>query len=146
MNRIKDYIGFVIWFAGVGYVLLWPLAANGYGGKLFGASLLCRDEGLVLLDILCRAAHPLTLPPTLHVLGMGSALAAGLRLVCLGLRRCRRAGTAADTGPPRDLRTVRAPAARLLASPRAKPLHPVKPRAHFGLRGSKSTPELQDMA
>lgn len=149
MNRLKDYIGFVIWFAGVGYILLWPLAANGYGGKLFGASLLCRGEGPLPLDMLCHAAHPLTLPPTLHVLGAASVLAAGLRLLCAGWRRCRRAGTAAGPEQPVDLQTLRVPAARLRPlrpSTPAKPLRAVKPPDQFGLRGIKSTSELQDMA
>lgn len=152
MNRLKDYIGFAIWFAGVGYILLWPLAANGHGGKLFGDSLLCGSEGPLPLYILCHAAHPLTLPPTLHVLGTASVLAAGLRLLCAGWRRCRRAATAAGSEQPVEAPTLRVPAARLRPlrplrpSTPAKPLRAVKPRDHFGLRGIKRTPELQDMA
>ena len=43
MNRIKDYIGFAIWFAGLGYVALWPVSSPDLDGKPFGASIVCHD-------------------------------------------------------------------------------------------------------
>ena len=69
MNRIKDYIGFAIWFAGLGYIVLWPVTSPDLGGKPFGASIFCRDASLSVLDLLCNSAHPLQLPPSLHALG-----------------------------------------------------------------------------
>src|SRR5512140_1301095 len=74
MNRIKDYLGFAIWFAGLGYIALWPVTSPDLGGKPFGASVFCRDTPLSVLDFLCHSAHPLQLPPNLHMLGFLSAL------------------------------------------------------------------------
>ena len=65
MNRLRDYVGFAIWFAGAGYVAIWPLSASGSSGALFGASLLCRvPTAFSLLGVLCNMSHPLTLSPT----------------------------------------------------------------------------------
>ena len=134
MNRIKDYIGFAIWFAGLGYIALWPVTSPDLGGKPFGASIFCRDTPLSVLDFLCNSALPLQLPPNLHVLGFLSALFVTLRLLLYAFKRSRRAvGTrAADM----SARMTRLPDA--VAPPRRKPvrvLRPVKPRTHFGLRG-----------
>ena len=134
MNRIKDYIGFAIWFAGLGYIALWPVTSPDLGGKPFGASIVCRNTPLSVLDFLCNSALPLQLPPNLHMLGLLSALFVTVRLLLYAFKRLRRAvGTrAAD---------ISAPVARLpevVLPPRRKPprpLRPVKPRAHFGLRG-----------
>ena len=38
MNRIKDYTGFVGWFAGLGYIVLWPLTVDNLSGQPFGAA------------------------------------------------------------------------------------------------------------
>lgn len=46
MNRVWDYIGFAVWFAGLGYIVLW----------LFGSP------------------EHLTLPPALRVIGVASAM------------------------------------------------------------------------
>ncbi len=134
MNRIKDYIGFAIWFAGLGYIALWPVTSPDLGGKPFGASIFCRDTPLGVLDFLCHSALPLQLPPNLHVLGFLSALFVTVRLLLCALNRLRRAvGTRAadmsalmtrlpDAVPPPQRTPLR-------------PLRPVKPRTHFGLRG-----------
>ena len=134
MNRIKDYIGFAIWFAGLGYIALWPVTSPDLGGKPFGAAIFCRDIPLSVLDFLCNSVLPLQLPPSLHVLGFLSALFVTLRLLLYAFKRSRRAvGTrAADMSAPVTL----LPDA--VAPPRRKPvrgLRPVKPRTHFGLRG-----------
>ena len=134
MNRIKDYIGFAIWFAGLGYIALWPVASPDLSGKPFGASIVCHDTPLSVLDFLCHSALPLQLPPSLHVLGFMSALFVTVRLLLNAFKRSRRAvGTrAADM----SARVTQQPDA--VAPPRRKPvrvLRPVKPRTHFGLRG-----------
>ena len=141
MNRFKDYLNFAVCFAGIGYAVLWPLAAVGDGGKPFGASVLCGG----LFDALCRAPHPITLPPALHLLGALSAIALGLRLLCRGWRHRRRARATAEPMPPAEppampLRT------RLRTTQLTQPLRPVRPRHHFGLRGTNRATEAQDMA
>ncbi len=135
MNRIKDYIGFAIWFAGLGYIALWPVTSPDLGGKPFGASIFCRDTPLGVLDFLCNSALPLQLPPNLHVLGFLSALFVTVRLLQRALNRLRRAvGTRAAN---MSALVTRLPDT-VTPSPRRKPVRvfrPVKPRTHFGLRG-----------
>jgi hypothetical protein len=131
MNRIKDYAGFVGWFAGLGYIVLWPITAGDLGGKPFGASVFCYDGAPSLTDFLCNAAHPLELPPGLHVIGFLSALFVTTRLLMHAIRRARRA--ASGTASP----SARIPAA-LAQMPQRKPgprRPAVKPRTQFGLRG-----------
>jgi hypothetical protein len=132
MNRIWDYSNFAIRYAGAGYTARWPLSSSGVGGKLFGASLVCREGTFALMGLLCRAPHPLQLSPGLHVLGFLAAALVIMQLILHAVRRTRRlVGSGAIHGP--------AQAAHLpMATPRRrKPveaLHQVKPRAHFGLR------------
>ena len=100
MHRVWDYISFAAWFAGCGYIVMWLLSTP--------------DLWL--------------LPPSLHVIGVASAIFVGLRLL---LRVVRRRRTAVCSVPARK------PAA-VLRPPRRKssyPLRSVKPRSHFGLRG-----------
>lgn len=133
MNRIKDYTGFAIWFSGLGYIALWPVASLGLDGKPFGASLFCHDVSLSLLDLLCNSAHPLQLPPGLHALGFLSTMFVTFRLLQYALKRLRRALASRAAN-------LSALIARLpdIVPPRRKPtrsLRPLKPRTHFGLRG-----------
>jgi hypothetical protein len=128
MNRLRDYMGFAVCFAGLGYLAIWPLSVNGSTGTLFGASILCRAAAPALLSKLCRAPHPLTLSPTLHALGVLSAAAAALLYCCRTFNRARQAPgadanmqIAGGTPPPRPPR----------------PLPRVKPRSEFGLRGRR---------
>jgi hypothetical protein len=132
MNRLRDYVGFAVCFAGLGYMAIWPLSASGAGGALFGASILCHAPApFDALAALCRAPHPLTLPPTLHVLGLLSAVAAALRLACRALRRTRRARPAGANAA----RVIRIPARAMPPPPNPLPPLPrVKPRSQFGLR------------
>jgi len=131
MNRIKDYAGFVGWFAGLGYIVLWPITADDLGGKPFGASIFCTEGAPRLTDLLCNSAQPLHMPVGLHVLGFLSAAFVTIRLLLYTIRRTRRAA-GGPVSPP-----VRIPVAPAQA-PRQKPASrrpPIKPRAHFGLRG-----------
>ena len=56
MNRYKDYICFVIWFAGLGTIVLWLLTSPHAGGRLFGDSLFCRADAFAPLGWLCLSA------------------------------------------------------------------------------------------
>jgi hypothetical protein len=53
MNRVWDYIGFAVWFAGLGYIVMW----------LFGSS------------------DHLVLSPGLHAIGVAAAMFVPVRLV-----------------------------------------------------------------
>ena len=131
MNRIKDYAGFVGWFAGLGYIVLWPITATDLGGKPFGASIFCTEGAPRLTDLLCNSAQPLHMPAGLHVLGFLSAAFVTIKLLLHAIRRTRRA--AGGSVSP----TVRIPAALTQVPPRkpASRRPPIKPRTHFGLRG-----------
>jgi hypothetical protein len=133
MHRLRDYVGFVVWFAGLGYMAIWPLSASGTSGALFGASVLCHAPApFGVLGVLCRAPHPLTLSPASHVLGFLLAVAAALRLAYRALRRAWRA----RAGRTNAARAIRISVA-LMPSPRPQPPLPrVKPRSQFGLRGT----------
>jgi hypothetical protein len=128
MNRLKDYAGFVGWFAGLGYIVLWPVTATELGGKPFGASIFCHDGAPSLTDFLCNSAHPLALPPGLHALGFLSALFVTTRLLMHAVRRTRRAP---GKGASSDTNEAAAPAVHRPSPARRA----VKPRTHFGLRG-----------
>jgi hypothetical protein len=66
MNRVWDHIGFAIWFAGLGYIVMWLLSSP---------------------DLLL-------LPPALHLLGMASAMFVPVHFLLRAIRR-RRAASAA---------------------------------------------------
>ena len=63
MRRVWDYIGFAVWFAGLGYIVMWLLSSP---------------------DLLL-------LPPPLHVLGVASALFVPVRLLLRAVSRRRAA-------------------------------------------------------
>lgn len=127
MDRLKDYVGFAVRFAGLGYIVLWPLTTPNAAGQLFGASIVCRAHSL--LDWLCNLSHPLTLPPALHVIGMLSAVSVTVRMLFIALRRSRRIDAAPAPGAPE---TGSQPPPRRNFR---RPAVPVKPRSEFGLRG-----------
>jgi hypothetical protein len=123
MNRVRDYLQFAVCFAGIGYIVLWPLTAH--EGAIAGleASMIC--GGRLLTDAICRLPQPLTLSPGLHLIGFVSALAVVAHCILRRLMRLR--------APPADAaRVVSRPA--MAAALREKP-RPVKPRRQFGLRG-----------
>ncbi len=137
MNRIKDYAVFAGWFAGLGYIVLWPVTASDLGGKPFGASIFCRDNSFSVLDLLCNSAHPLQLSAGLHVLGFLSAIFVTAQLLLHAIKRARRAagkGARMAASSPTGQNTA------TLTPPPRKPAPPrrwVKPRTHFGLRGMR---------
>lgn len=61
MNRCTDYIGFAVWFAGIGYAVLWPLTTDGNGGARFGASIVCGHAAGGVAVALCELPRPLAL-------------------------------------------------------------------------------------
>ncbi|MGH6684461.1 MAG: hypothetical protein ACRECA_11200 [Pseudolabrys sp.] len=63
MNRVWDYIGFVIWFAGLGYIVMWLLGSPQH----------------------------LVLPPSLHLVGLASAASIPVHLLLRAIGRRRRA-------------------------------------------------------
>jgi hypothetical protein len=134
MNRIKDYAGFVGWFAGLGYIVLWPVTSAELGAKPLGASIFCQDGSPSILDLLCNSANPVQLPPGLHALGFLSAVFVTIQLLCFAIRRSRRTiRQRADASSPAPLTQTALPLARKQNF--RPPLRPVKPRTHFGLRG-----------
>lgn len=77
MNRVGEYIRFVMWFMGLGYAVLWPFTA-------------CEGLGVRL--------H---MSPGLHLVGMMAASGVLLCLLLRPLRRWRRArATGADAPQP----------------------------------------------
>lgn len=145
MNRIKDYAGFVGWFAGLGYIVLWPITSDNLSGKPFGASIFCRDGAFSVPDFVCNSAHPLQMPAGLHALGFLSALFVTARLLVHAYKRSRRAAGVAKHAPPSPMAVASAAAAP--PPPRKpSPQRPkVKPRTHFGLRGRpQRAPVLQN--
>lgn len=133
MNRCRDYFGFAVWFAGIGYVVLWPVTATGNGGAVFGASIVCGHAAGGVAAVLCGLPHPMALPLGLHVMGFAAAMLVAVRLSCRLLRRLRRR---ADIIPAAAL-NARLPGAIPMRAPRRRvqPLRTVAPRKHFGLRG-----------
>jgi hypothetical protein len=133
MNRILDYVGFAAWLFGIGYIVLWSLTLFDHGAP-FTASLVCSVSPLAWL---CHLPNPLTLPPALQVIGLFSAGWVCLRLTLRAIARLRRV-RAYRAGAVSTLNS-RMPAAVLRPSRRNTilPLRQVKPRSHFGLRGTR---------
>lgn len=133
MNRLRDYARFAVWFVGLGYMAIWPLSANGTGGAMFGAPILCHASAPFVLGMLCHAPHPLKLPPAMHALGLLSAVAVALWLLCRALRRihCLRAVHIAN------LRALQIRARPMRASRPSPRLPRIKQRSQFGLRGTQ---------
>lgn len=132
MDRCKDYCGFAIWFAGIGYAALWPLSAVGVGGEPFGAAIVCGRWHDGAIAALCDLPHPFTLPVGVHILGFASAMIVAARLSLRLLDRWRhRPGVIPAAAL--NLRLPGAIPSRL--KPPARRPRPVKPRKQFGLRG-----------
>jgi hypothetical protein len=127
MNRYKDYICFVIWFAGLSTIVLWLLTSPYAGGRLFGDALFCRADAFVPLGWLCLSAHPL--PFALQAFG---AMCALIMIAQVLMRALRRSRLPAATPMPGSAPGAADPQQRWQAPSR---FTNVKPRTHFGLRG-----------
>jgi hypothetical protein len=128
MKLVRDYLGFAVWFAGIGYLILWPLT-DGANGMPFGGSYVC---GTGALSFLCDFDHPLTLPPALHLLGALSTMAVIGQLAFRVLRRLRHPTVAIQDSRLSVLADPRARRSTLQVPRR------VKPRNEFGLRRPQS--------
>ena len=106
MNRVRDYLGFAVWFAGLGYIAMWPLG---------------RAEHLTLPRACTRSPSPL------------GACSFPCACVCARLQPAARRASAARALRARATTGRRAAAA---AARRPTPLRTVKPRSQFGLRGT----------
>lgn len=136
MQRVRDYLNFAISFAGLGYVVVWPVTSPDFDGHRFGIAILCRDGAAGLLARLCDSSHAVTLPPLLHVLGFVAALIVIARVFFYVLRRSRQM----SGNPEVDTSAVIERRPGTLTAMWRKPPHrlrPVKPRAQFGLRGAQ---------
>jgi len=126
MQRLKDYAGFGVWFLGLGYIAMWAFAGplNWPFDQRLGetAAALCgrRADGLSLG--FCALAHPQTLSPLVHLVGLLAAITVLVRLLLIALRKP--ASAAKAPGP--SSRRWRRP------EPTVKK---IKSRDHFGLRG-----------
>jgi len=136
MNRFRDYLCFAVQFAGLGYVVMWPLSTPG-DGDLFGAALVCHG-GAGVLAVVCRMPHPLQLGVGLHIAGALCAVLATLHLLVRGICSVRRQrpGAASDVpGEAVAAAVIAAPAPRARRRPMPPPRRLTEPRSHFGLRG-----------
>lgn len=109
MNRVWDYVGFIVWFIGLGTIVLW-LAGS--------------------------FAHPM-LPPAFLLIGLASATFVAVRLLLLAIARWRVplgiVRAAASARPPAAVIKPLPPTPDHSA---LRALPTVKPRDHFGLRGN----------
>ena len=97
MNRVWDYAGFVVWFVGLGYIVMWLIAS---------------PEQRIL-------------PPAFHVAGLASATFVAVRLLLLAIARWRAPvsvvrAEAAARAPAAVLKPPHKPARPL---PTVKPRH-----------------------
>jgi predicted lipid-binding transport protein (Tim44 family) len=128
MQRLKDYAGFGVWFLGLGYILMWTFAGplNWPFDRLPGetAGRFCGGQAGGWLPGLCALAHPQTLSPPVHLVGLLAAITVLVRLLLIALRKP--ASSSAATAPGSPSRGWRRP------EPTVKK---IKSRDHFGLRG-----------
>jgi hypothetical protein len=131
MNRVRNYIGFAVWFSGLGYMALWPLTAADGGLAVLDFSFLC--DRPFALDALCQLNPAWQLSPGLHLAGTTSAAYVLMALALRPLRRWRRKRASAADIARLDIE------ARLKLVRRPLPPPPgryVRPRSQFGLRGA----------
>lgn len=66
MRRLLDYLQFLVWQSGIGYVLLWVVTfwTLDYGPTIFGASGCHPDQAKVLFYWICNADNPLAMLAT----------------------------------------------------------------------------------
>ena len=128
MNRVQDYMGFALWFVGLGYMALSPLTAHDNGLAAFDLIFVC-DRRFFAAELICPSHGALHLSPGLHLVGLlGSAwVLAGL--VLRPVRRWRRSRAAVHD------RSLFGAVQLRPKRPAPPPRRYVKPRSHFGLRG-----------
>ncbi len=107
MNCVCDYLGFVVWFTGLGYVVLW----------------------------LVGSPEHRMLPPALHGLGLLSATFVCVRLIVLAIGRWRGPAAAANAAGRAPSRAAGGAAVRA-AAPAAhrQAAQSIRPARHAGLK------------
>lgn len=138
MDRAKDYICFVIWFVGLGYMALWPLTVPSIVALVIGpatgtATLGCAGAAVASLQGLCRSHPALLLSPGLHLAGSAAALWVTARLMVLLARRLLRTLRLKAHGRGAFWPGLAA-ALRQHRESRQSPPRWVPPRRDFGLR------------
>lgn len=87
MDRVKDYISFAVWFVGLSYVALWPMAVPdsiaAWLAPQVRGPLACGGLVIVSLQELCRAHEAVALSPGLHWIGTLAAFWVTARLFAL---------------------------------------------------------------
>jgi hypothetical protein len=155
MSRVKDYISFAIWFVGLSYVAVWPMAVMESVAAWLEpqARMSSACGGLVVapLQQLCLAHEAVALSPGLHLIGTLAAFWVTVRLmvllVILPLRRLLPVKAVPDKAQAvlalaRITSVLRNSLAPKFLGPlprlRSRPVPPrryVPPRREFGLRG-----------
>jgi len=144
MDRVKDYICFIVWFVGLSYVALWPMAVpDVVMSWLSPEEQLSRGcEGLSVASLreFCEVHAAAALSPGLHLIGMLAAFWVTARLMALLIRRLLLAllrHPALNRLSPARFRAVLRQPLALPTWPRCRPAPPpryVPPRREFGLR------------
>jgi hypothetical protein len=136
MDRVRDHICFAVWFVGLSYVALWPMAVPDSVASWLapeaGTPRGCGGLAIASLQELCSAHEAVALSPGMHLVGMLAAFWVTVRLMTLLL-----------SIPLRWLPLARLQAAlrlplTLLMRHRSRRLPPpryVPRRREFGLRG-----------
>jgi hypothetical protein len=166
MRRLKDYLRFLVWNAGLGYIALWLMTfwTFDHGGAVFGHSGVCQPaDAKVLFYWACDPASPLSILAALANTALTvtvwapvyvaaatvdpSAMALALPIMlthALGLPAALlviiRVMSGLFTIPRRFLRKQSAPLSDANEPGRQQPRHTlrlVKPRQSFGLRGAE---------
>jgi len=135
VQRVRDYLNFAIGFAGLGYIVVWPITSPDFDGHRFGIAMLCQDDAAGLLALQCNSSHAVTLPPALHVLGFVSALIVIARVLFHVLKQSRQMNGNTAIDPSAVIESRTSAAVPMWRKPPHR-LRPVKPRAQFGLRGA----------
>jgi hypothetical protein len=145
MDRVKDYICFAVWFIGLSYVALWPMAVPDsvvtWLTPQAPAPRACGGLVVASLQELCRAHETVALSPGLHAIGMLAAFWVTARLMLLLLLRLARLlvpRAVQDLLSPARMHVVlRRPLTLLMRHRSRQPASPryVPRRREFGLRG-----------
>lgn len=144
MDRVKDYIGFTVWFIGLSYVALWPTAVPDsitlWLAPPGRPPLACGGPVVAPLQALCRVHETVALPPGLHLIGTLAAFWVTARLMMLLCVRIARAvvppAVRSSLSSARLTAILRRPLMRLRGSGPEPPPRYVPRRRDFGLRGT----------
>ena len=105
MNRVWDYVGFAVWFAGLGYIVMWLLSSP---------------------DLLL-------LPPALHALGIASAMFVPALLLRAVSRRRAASRCACSFSAETRRRAAAAAAKIVIPAALGQTAQPFRPARHAGL-------------